>query len=54
MKFLAQNIFEKGPRDKFKAIDTFYGSIAQFFTFFKGQKQEKSDLKKKCIFIGWV
>ena len=52
MKFLAQNIFEKGPRDKFKAIDTVYGSLAQFFIFFKGQKQENFDLKKKCIYIG--
>jgi hypothetical protein len=36
MEFLAQNFFEKGPRDKFEAIDTFYGSLAQFFKFFKG------------------
>ena len=54
MKFLAQNFFEKGSRDKFEAIDTLYGSLAQFITFFKGQKQEKFDFKKKCIFIGWV
>jgi hypothetical protein len=54
MKFLAQNFFEKGPRDKFLAKDTLYGSLAQFFTFFKGQKQEKFDFQKKCIFIGWV
>jgi hypothetical protein len=46
MKFLAQNFFEKGPRDKFKAIDTLYGSLAQFFTFFKGQKKEKFYFKK--------
>ena len=52
MKFLAQNIFEKGPRDKFKAIDTFYGSLAQFFIFFKGKKQENFDFQKKCIYIG--
>ena len=49
MKFLAQNIFEKGPRDKFKAIDTFYGSLAQFFIFFKGQKQENFDFKKNAF-----
>jgi hypothetical protein len=52
MKFLAQNFFEKGPRDKFKAIDTLYGSLAKFFTFFKDQKQEKFDFQNKCIFIG--
>ena len=50
MKFLAQNFFEKGPRDKFEAIDTLYGSLAQFFTFFKGQKQEKLDFQKKMHF----
>ncbi len=49
MKFLAQNFFEKGPRDKFEAINTLYGSLAQFFTFFKGQKQEKFDLKKNAF-----
>ncbi len=54
MKFLAQNLFEKGPRDKFEATDTLYGSLAQFFTFFKCQEQEKFDFQKKCIFIGWV
>ncbi len=54
MKFLAQNFFEKGPKDKFEAIDTLSGSLAQFFTFFKGQKQEKFDFQKNCIFIGWV
>jgi hypothetical protein len=49
MKFLAQNFFEKGPKDKFEAIDTLYGSLAQFFSFFKGQKQEKFDLKKNAF-----
>ena len=49
MKFLAQNCFEKGPRDKFEAIDTLYGSPAQFFIFFKGQKQEKFELKKNAF-----
>ena len=49
MKFLAQNFFEKGPRDKFEALDTLYGSLAQFFTFFKGQKQEKFDFQKKQV-----
>ncbi len=52
IKFLAQNFFGKGPRDKFEAIDTLYGSPAQFFTFFKGQKQEKFVFPKKCIFKG--
>jgi hypothetical protein len=52
MKFLAQIFFEKRPRDKFEAIDTLYGSLAHFFTFFKGQKQEKFDFQKKCISIG--
>ena len=52
--FLAQIFILKGPRDKFEAIYTLYGSLAQFLTFFKGQKQEKFEFKKKCIFIGWV
>jgi hypothetical protein len=46
MKFLAQIFFEKGPRNKCEAIDTLYGSLAQFFTFFKGHKQEKFDFQK--------
>jgi hypothetical protein len=49
MKFLAQNFFETGPRDKLQAIDTLYGSLAQFFTFFKGQKQEKFDFQKNAF-----
>ena len=49
MKFLAQNFFGKGPRDKFEAIDTLYGSLDQFFTFFKGQKQEKLDFPKNAF-----
>ncbi len=49
MKFLAQKFFGKGPRDKFEAIDTLYGSLAQFFTFFKGQKPEKFDFQKNAI-----
>ena len=46
---LAQNFFEKGSRDKFEATNTLYGSLAQFFTFFKGQKPEKFDLKKNAF-----
>ena len=49
MKFLAQNFFEKGPRDKFEAIDTLYRSLAQFFTFFLDQKQKKCDFQKNVF-----
>jgi hypothetical protein len=49
MKFLAQTFFEKGPRDKFEAKDTLFGSLAKFFTFFKGQKQEKFDFQKNAF-----
>jgi hypothetical protein len=47
MNFLNQNFIEKGPRDKFEATDTLHGSLAQFFKFVKGQKQEKFDFQKK-------
>ncbi len=30
-------------------VTPLYGSLAQFFTFFKGQKQEKFDLKKNAF-----
>jgi hypothetical protein len=49
MKFLAQIFFEKGPTDKFKAIDTLYGSLAQLFTFVNA-KNKKSLIFKKNAF----
>jgi hypothetical protein len=39
----------KGPRDKFKAIDTLCGSLAQFFKLFLGPKHEKCKLKKNAF-----
>ena len=49
IKFLAQNFFGKGPRDKFEAIDTLYGSLAQFLHFLKA-KNKKSLIFKKNAF----